>query len=212
MSIELPRDNRPCLSSARSALRLLNIVFSAAVAGTLIHTLEIYRSNISLDLRHGELPMTWPARTNLAPTLILFIVAASNFVASVAIMAMSAKRSFRRPIRTRDAYRILAGSLVVVLWVSAISGFQWIDAKSKASLGHYACGNRNVLSNGRFQYRAVCTEQGLAFYLAIGAALVEAATLCTLAITALQAKKDRESIITLNEKGALDPSFEKRYP
>lgn len=147
------------LSSVRSCLRLLIIVLSGAVAVLLVHTLEIYRGNISLDLRKGELPMTWPARTNLAPTLILFAIAAANFLASVAILTMSFKRSFRRPIRSRDAYRIVAGSFGVILWATALVVFNLLDKASKASLGRYACMNKNIMSNGRYQYRAVCSEQ-----------------------------------------------------
>jgi hypothetical protein len=159
MSAQLERDHRPWLSRFRAALRLLIVVLSGAVAGTLIHTLEIHRGNRFIDLRSGELPMTWPARTNLAPTLVLCAVAIGNFLASVVIMSMSFKRSFRRPIRSRDAYRIVAGSFGVILWATAIVVFNFIDRASKASLGHYACMNRNVMSNGRYQYRAVCSEQ-----------------------------------------------------
>jgi hypothetical protein len=159
MPSELHSNQPHWLSGFRSALRLLIIILSAAVAGTLVHTLEIWRSNISLDLRKGELPMTWPARTNIWPTLILFAIAASNFFASAAIIAMSFKKSFKRPIRSRDAYRIVAGSFGVILWACALIVFYIIDKTSKASLGRYACMNRNVMSNGRFQYRAVCSEQ-----------------------------------------------------
>lgn len=147
------------LSRLRSALRLLVIVLSGAVIVFLVHTLEIFRGNRYLDLRKGELPMTWPARTNLAPTLILFAVATGSFIASVTILALSFKRSFRRPIRSRDVYRVLAGVLGVVLWAGAIAAFSLIDKRSKASLGRYACSNKNVMSNGRYQYRAVCEEQ-----------------------------------------------------
>jgi hypothetical protein len=125
----------------------------------LVHTLGIYRGNRYLDLRHGELPMTWPAHTNLAPTIVLLIVAGLNFLASVAILSLSLKRSFRRPIRSRDAYRIIAGSFGVILWITALVVFHLLDKASKASLGRYSCTNKNVLSNGRFQYRAVCEEQ-----------------------------------------------------
>lgn len=59
------------LSRARSCLRLMIIVLSGAVVCMLVHTLGIYRGNRYLDLRHGELPMTWPAHTNLAPTIVL---------------------------------------------------------------------------------------------------------------------------------------------
>jgi len=147
------------LSRLRSALRLLVLVLSGAVIVFLVHTLEIFRGNRYLDLRKGELPMTWPARTNLAPTLILFTVAVLNFLASAAVVAMSLKRSFRRPIRTRGVYRILGGSLGVVLWIAALAAFSLLDRSSKASLGRYSCGNKHVLSNGRYQYAAVCEEQ-----------------------------------------------------
>lgn len=147
------------LSRVRSCLRLLIIVLSGAVVCMLVHTLEIYRGNRYLDLRSGELPMTWPAHTNLAPTIILLAIAAANFLASVAILSLSLKRSFRRPIRSRDAYRIIAGSFGVILWITALVVFHLLDKASKASLGRYSCTNKNVLSNGRFQYRAVCEEQ-----------------------------------------------------
>jgi hypothetical protein len=147
------------LSRVRSCLRLLVIVLSGAVVCMLVHTLEIYRGNRYLDLRHGELPMTWPAHTNLAPTIVLLAIAAANFLASVAILSLSLKRSFRRPIRSRDAYRIIAGSFGVILWITAIVVFHLLDKASKASLGRYSCTNSHVLSNGRFQYRAVCEEQ-----------------------------------------------------
>lgn len=159
MSADAVADTRPWLSRLRSALRLLIIVLSASVAGTLIHTLEVKRGNNSLDLRNGELPMTWPARTNLWPTFILFSIAVFNFLASVAIMGMAFKRSFRRPLRSRDAYRIVAGSFGVILWATGLVVFNLLDKNSKASLGSYACRNRNVMSNGRYQYRAVCSEQ-----------------------------------------------------
>jgi hypothetical protein len=147
------------LSRLRSALRLLIIVLSGAVVCMLVHTLEIYRGNRYLDLRSGEIPMTWPAHTNLAPTIVLLAIAAANFLASVAILSLSLKRSFRRPIRSRDAYRIIAGSFGVILWITALVVFNLLDKASKASLGRYSCTHKNVLSNGRFQYRAVCEEQ-----------------------------------------------------
>jgi hypothetical protein len=147
------------LSRLRSALRLLIIVLSGAVAVTLVHTLNVYRGNKYLDLRKGELPMTWPARTNLAPTLILLSIAALNFLASVGILSVSFTKSFRRPMRSRDIYRIVAGSFGVILWATALVVFHLLDKASKASLGRYACTNKNVMSNGRYQYRAVCEEQ-----------------------------------------------------
>ena len=147
------------LSRLRSALRLLIIVLSGGVAVMLAHTLHIYRGNTYLDLRKGELPMTWPARTNLAPTLVLLSIATANFFASVAILSVSFTKSFRRPMRSRDVYRIVAGSFGVVLWITALVVFNLLGKASKASLGRYACTNRNVMSNGRYQYRAVCEEQ-----------------------------------------------------
>lgn len=147
------------LSRMRSCLRLLVIVLSGAVVCMLCHTIEIYRGNRYLDLRHGELPMTWPAHTNLAPTIILFAVAAANFLASVAILTLSLKRSFRRPFRSRDVYRIVAGSFGVITWITALVVFSLLDRASKASLGRYSCTNASLLTNGRYQYRAVCKEQ-----------------------------------------------------
>lgn len=190
------------LSRLRSCLRLLIIVLSGAVVCMLMHTLEIYRGNRYLDLRSGELPMTWPAHTNLAPTIILFAVAAANFLASVAILSLSFKRSFRRPIRSRDAYRIIAGSFGVILWITALVVFHLLDRASKASLGRYSCTNKHVLSNGRYQYKAVCEEQGFAFYTAMGAASAEVLTLITLAMSALRSVKyqDPEPIIQLRDK------------
>ncbi|KAH7115969.1 hypothetical protein B0J11DRAFT_443946 [Dendryphion nanum] len=201
------------LSGLRSCLRLLIIVLSGAVTGMLVHTMQIYRGNRSIDLRKGELPMTWPARTNLAPTLALFAVAAGNFMASVAIMALSFKRGFRRPIRSRDAYRVVAGSLGVILWATALVVFHLLDRANKASLGHYACANRNIMSNGRYQYRAVCSEQGMAFYIAIGAALAEFLTLLTLGLTALQSRTRSNSIIPKDdEKAKIEFRATARYP
>jgi hypothetical protein len=208
------------LSRVRSCLRLLIIVLSGAVVCMLVHTLEIYRGNRYLDLRHGELPMTWPAHTNLAPTIVLLAIASANFLASVAILSLSLKRSFRRPIRSRDAYRIIAGSFGVILWITAIVVFHLLDKASKASLGRYSCTNGNVLSNGRFQYRAVCEEQvsssccqyfyrtslthhqGIAFYTAIGAASAEILTLVTLAMSAIRSVKSQipEPTLTVRDK------------
>jgi hypothetical protein len=147
------------LSRLRSCLRLLIIVLSGAVVCMLMHTFEIYRGNRYIELRRGELPMVWPAHTNLAPTIILFAIAAGNFLASVAILLLSFKRSFRRPFRSRDVYRIVAGSFGVIMWITALVVFNLLDKASKASLGRYSCTNANVLSNGRYQYRAVCEEQ-----------------------------------------------------
>ncbi|KAL5117933.1 hypothetical protein ACEQ8H_004252 [Pleosporales sp. CAS-2024a] len=180
------------LSRVRSCLRLLIIVLSGAVVCMLLHTLEIYRGNRYLDLRRGELPMTWPAHTNLAPTIVLLAIAAANFLASVAILSLSLKRSFRRPIRSRDAYRIIAGSFGVILWITAIVVFHLLDKATKASLGRYSCTNKHLLSNGRFQYRAVCEEQGVALYTAIGAASAEILTLVTLAMSAIRSVKYQE--------------------
>ncbi|KAH7089161.1 hypothetical protein FB567DRAFT_523155 [Paraphoma chrysanthemicola] len=190
------------LSKVRSCLRLLIIVLSGAVVCMLVHTLEIYRGNRYLDLRHGELPMTWPAHTNLAPTIVLLAIAAANFLASVAILSLSLKRSFRRPIRSRDAYRIIAGSFGVILWITALVVFHLLDKASKASLGRYSCTNKNILSNGRYQYRAVCEEQGVAFYIAIGAASAEVLTLITLAMSAIRSVKNQEPppMIQLRDK------------
>lgn len=180
------------LSRLRSCLRLLIIVLSGAVVCTLMHTIEIYRGNRYIDLRKGELPMVWPAHTNLAPTIILFAVAAGNFLASVAILSLSFKRSFRRPFRSRDMYRIVAGSFGVIMWITALVVFNLLDRASKASLGRYSCTNQNVVSNGRYQYRAVCEEQGMAFYTAIGAASAEVLTLITLGISAIRSAKIQE--------------------
>ncbi|KAH8728668.1 hypothetical protein GQ44DRAFT_609046 [Phaeosphaeriaceae sp. PMI808] len=190
------------LSRVRSCLRLFIIVLSGAVVCTLVHTLEIYRGNRYIDLRSGELPMIWPAHTNLAPTIILLAIAAANFLASVAILSLSLKRSFRRPIRSRDAYRIIAGSFGVILWITALVVFHLLDKASKASLGRYSCTHKNVLSNGRYQYRAVCDEQGVAFYTAIAAASAEVATLITLAMSAIRSVKyqDPAPIIKLRDK------------
>ncbi|KAL6710277.1 hypothetical protein ACN47E_009223 [Coniothyrium glycines] len=181
------------LSRLRSCLRLMVIVLSGAVLCMLTHTIEIYRGNRYIDLRKGELPMVWPAHTNLAPTIILFAVAAGNFLGSIAILSLSFKRSFRRPFRSRDMYRIVAGSCGVVMWITALVVFNLLDRASKASLGRYSCTNQNVMSNGRYQYRAVCEEQGVAFYTAIGAASAEVLTLITLGISAIRSAKIQES-------------------
>jgi hypothetical protein len=160
MSLELaivPRAH--WLSRLRSCLRLLVIVLSGAVVCMLTHTFEIYRGNRYIELRKGEIPMVWPAHTNLAPTIVLFVIAAANFLASVAILSLGFKRSFRRPFRSRDVYRIVAGSFGVIMWITALVVFHLLDKASKASLGRYSCTNTNVLTNGRYQYRAVCEEQ-----------------------------------------------------
>ena len=162
LSASMPLDILPrahWLSRVRSCLRLLVIVLSGAVVFMLMHTLGIYRGNRYLELRKGEIPMVWPAHTNLAPTIILIAVAAANFLASVAILSLSFKRSFRRPIRSRDLYRIVAGSFGVVLWAAALVVFHLLDKASKASLGRYSCTNASQITNGRYQYRAVCEEQ-----------------------------------------------------
>ncbi|KAL6161550.1 hypothetical protein ACJQWK_08260 [Exserohilum turcicum] len=160
MPLELAISSRAhWLSRLRSCLRLLIIVLSGAVVCMLMHTFEIYRGNRYIDLRKGELPMIWPARTNLAPSIVLFCIAAANFLASVAILTMSFKRSFRRPFRSRDVYRVVAGSFGVVTWITALVVFYLLNKASKASLGRYSCTNKNILSNGRYQYRAVCEEQ-----------------------------------------------------
>lgn len=125
----------------------------------LMHTFEIYRGNRYIDLRKGELPMVWPAHTNLAPSIVLFCIAAANFLASVAILTLSFKRSFRRPFRSRDVYRVVAGSFGVITWITALVVFYLLNKASKASLGRYSCTNKNLLTNGRYQYRAVCEEQ-----------------------------------------------------
>ena len=162
LSASMPLEALPrahWLSRVRSCLRLLIIVLSGAVVFMLMHTLSIYRGNRYLDLRQGEIPMVWPAHTNLAPTIILMAIAGINFLASVAILALSFKRSFRRPIRKRDLYRIVAGSVGVVLWAVALVVFHLLDRASKASLGRYSCTNQAQMTNGRYQYRAVCEEQ-----------------------------------------------------
>lgn len=162
LSALMPLDILPrahWLSRVRSCLRLLIIVLSGAVVFMLMHTLGIYRGNRYLELRKGEIPMVWPAHTNLAPTIILIAVAGANFLASVAILSLSFKRSFRRPIRSRDLYRIVAGSFGVVLWAAALVVFHLLDKASKASLRRYSCTNASQITNGRYQYRAVCEEQ-----------------------------------------------------
>ncbi|KAF9739543.1 hypothetical protein PMIN01_02177 [Paraphaeosphaeria minitans] len=199
MPFQLSSWHAQWLGRLRSALRLLVIVLSGAVLVFLGHTLEIFRGNRYIDLRKNELPMTWPARTNLWPTLILFTVALGTFIASVTIVALSFKRSFRRPTRSAAVYRVVGGCCGVLLWIVAIAEFSSLDRASKASLGRYSCGNSHILSNGRYQYRAVCEEQvsqlvrnrgeptdmaqGVAFYIAIGAAAAEFATLLTLVVT-----------------------------
>jgi hypothetical protein len=147
------------LSRLRSCLRILLIILSGIIVCMLAHTVSIYRGNRYLELRKGEIPMVWPAHTNLASTIILLAIAGLNFVASIAILTLSFKRSFRRPIRSRDLYRILAGCFGVVLWLAAIVASLLLDSASKASLGRYSCTNQDIISNGRYQYRAVCEEQ-----------------------------------------------------
>jgi lysylphosphatidylglycerol synthetase-like protein (DUF2156 family) len=181
----------------RSCLRLFIIVLSGAVVFMLMHTLGIYRGNRYLELRKGEIPMVWPAHTNLAPTIILLAIAAANFLASVAILSLSFKRSFRRPIRSRDLYRIVAGSFGVVLWAAALVVFHLLNKASKASLGRYSCTNQNLMTNGRYQYRAVCEEQNVAFYTAMGAAFAELLTLITLAASAIISKWQEPPLPTI---------------
>lgn len=160
MPLELAISSRAhWLSRVRSCLRLLIIVLSGAVVCMLMHTFEIYRGWRYIDLRKGEQPMVWPAHTNLAPSIVLFSIAAANFLASVAILTLSFKRSFRRPFRSRDVYRIVAGSFGVITWITALVVFYLLNRASKASLGRYSCTNKNMLTNGRYQYRAVCEEQ-----------------------------------------------------
>lgn len=159
MPFQLSSWHAQWLGRLRSALRLLVIVLSGAVLVFLGHTLEIFRGNRYIDLRKNELPMTWPARTNLAPTLILFTVTLGSFIASVTVVALSFKRSFRRPTRSAGVYRVAGGCCGVLLWILAIAEFSLLDRASKASLGRYSCGNSHILSNGRYQYRAVCEEQ-----------------------------------------------------
>ncbi|KAF3044041.1 hypothetical protein E8E12_007765 [Didymella heteroderae] len=185
------------LSRVRSCLRLLIIVLSGAVVFMLVHTLGIYRGNRYLELRKGEIPMVWPAHTNLAPTIILIAVAGANFLASVAILSLSFKRSFRRPIRSRDLYRIVAGSFGVVLWAAALVVFHLLDKASKASLGRYSCTNASQITNGRYQYRAVCEEQNVAFYTAVGAAGAELLTLITLAASAIKSMREEPPLPTI---------------
>ncbi|KAF3044495.1 hypothetical protein E8E11_004306 [Didymella keratinophila] len=185
------------LSRVRSCLRLLIIVLSGAVVFMLMHTLGIYRGNRYLELRKGEIPMVWPAHTNLAPTIILIAVAGANFLASVAILSLSFKRSFRRPIRSRDLYRIVAGSFGVVLWAAALVVFHLLDKASKASLGRYSCTNASQITNGRYQYRAVCEEQNVAFYTATGAAGAELLTLITLAASAIKSMREEPPLPTI---------------
>ncbi|KAF1966073.1 hypothetical protein BU23DRAFT_584648 [Bimuria novae-zelandiae CBS 107.79] len=215
MPFELSSWHAHWLSRLRSALRLLVIVLSGAVIVFLVHTLEIFRGNRYIDLRKNELPMTWPARTNLAPTLIFLAVAVGSFLASVTVVALSFKRNFRRPTRSVGIYRVVGGCFSVLLWAVAIAEFSLLDRASKASLGRYSCGNSHVLSNGRYQYRAVCEEQGVAFYLAIGAAAAEFACLLTLTVytpnTADQyipgPKDDHEKKRSMSISGST-----KRYP
>lgn len=206
------------LSRVRSCLRLLIIVLSGAVVFMLMHTLGIYRGNRYLELRKGEIPMVWPAHTNLAPTIILLAVAGANFLASVAILALSFKRSFRRPIRSRDLYRIVAGSCGVVLWAAALVVFRLLDKASKASLGRYSCTNQAHMTNGRYQYRAVCEEQvfpplaplpsptlftpltspqNVAFYTAVTAGGAELLTLLTLAASAIKSMREDPPLPTI---------------
>jgi hypothetical protein len=147
--------------------------------------------------------MTWPARTNLAPTLVLFAVAASNFLASVAVMAMSFKRSFRRPIRSRDAYRIFAGCFGVVLWATALIAFNLLDRASKASLGRYACMNRNVMSNGRYQYRAVCSEQVMHLVIAHGRRANASSGTCLLPRNWRRLRRSRHAIHPRGHRNAI---------
>ncbi|KAF2739040.1 hypothetical protein EJ04DRAFT_428002 [Polyplosphaeria fusca] len=195
MSSDLSTHQPQWSSSLRSCLRLLIAVLSGTVATMLLHTLWVYRGNRYIDLRSGELPMTWPARTNLAPTLVLFSIALANCLASVAVIVLSLKKCFRRPIRSRDMYRVIAGTLAVIMWVAAIVVFFVIDKASKASLGRYSCTNKNVMSNGRYQYRAVCSEQSLAFYAALGAAAAELVNFSTLVVSAIKNAKRSSPLI-----------------
>lgn len=146
-----------CLKRLRSALRSLIIVLSGGVVMMLVHTLHIYRRSTYVDLRKGELPMTWPAHTNLAPTLILFSIASANFFVSVAIISGPFTKSFRQS--SQDIYQTVAGSFGIIFWATALVAYNFLNKASKASLSRYACTNENAISNSRYQYRAVCEEQ-----------------------------------------------------
>ncbi|KAF2742645.1 hypothetical protein M011DRAFT_370382, partial [Sporormia fimetaria CBS 119925] len=173
------------LTRLRTALRLLILVLSGGVAVLLIDTLKVYRGNRNIDLRKGELPMTWPAHTNPWPTLLLLSAAIANFVASITIMYMQMTKPLFPAMRAQEMKKIMTGSIRIVLWVIALAGFNLINKASKASLGRYACTNKNIISNGRYQYRAVCEEQGVAFYFAVTAAAAELVCIATLSFSAL---------------------------
>ncbi|KAF2199127.1 hypothetical protein GQ43DRAFT_376998 [Delitschia confertaspora ATCC 74209] len=181
------------MSRVRSALRLLIIILSSGVIGLLAHTITIYRGNWYLDLRNGELPMSWPAKTNLIPTIILLSVASTNVLVSFIILALSFMKSFRRPVRYRDVYRILAGTFGIALWGVALGLYSLLNGTTKASLARYSCANWNVMSNGRYQYRKVCEEQASAIYIASAAAFAEGLMLLTLAVSSFRQTRRRSS-------------------
>lgn len=182
------------MSKFRVGLRLAVVALSAAVVGLLLNTLQIYRGNNNLDLRKGEMPMPWPARTNMVPTALLLTVAAVNFLASFIVLVLSLRRSFQTPLGSRDVSRVVAGGLSITFWVSALLVYGIVNHASKASLGQYACKNRDSLTNGRYQYRTVCNEQAAAFYIAIAAAFAETLTLVSLLMSSLQqARHERQN-------------------
>jgi hypothetical protein len=186
MHPETPYPRPDWLSGLRAGLRLLIVALSASVVGLLLNTLQIFRGNNYLDLQEGELPMPWPARTNMLPTAILLTIAAVNFFASFVVLVLSFKRSFRTPLRSRDLSRVLVGGLSITFWVSALLAYGVINNSSKASLGHFACTNRDTMTNGKYQYRTVCGEQTAAFYLAIAATFAETLTLVSLVVSSFR--------------------------
>ena len=151
--------NPDWLSSVRSALRLLIIIASGAVIGLLTHTIIIYRSNRFIKLRDGEVPVPWPAKTNMISTYTLLTVAVTGFLVSVTSLVLSFLKMFRRRSPSRNATRIMVASGGVVGWTAALLVYSIVNNETNASLGNYACRNRNRMANGRYQHRLVCDEQ-----------------------------------------------------
>ncbi|KAF2808419.1 uncharacterized protein BDZ99DRAFT_464301 [Mytilinidion resinicola] len=174
-------------STLRFVLRIITIALSAAVAGLLAHTLSVL-GNTNTNVSTGQFPSTWPSHTDATATYLLFSIAFVNFLFAVTILICSIKKQFRTSMGARDRFRVGMGAYIVIAWATACTVYKALDADSSTSLGHFACMNVNAIGTGRKQYRTVCREQNVSFYISIVTGVLEILVLASYIVNAYATK------------------------
>ncbi|KAF2754609.1 hypothetical protein EJ05DRAFT_514061 [Pseudovirgaria hyperparasitica] len=166
-----PRKSISALGMTSGILHVFVLFTSSTVVGLLGHSMSMY------DER------TWPRGTSLVPTIVLLVVALLVLVGSVVLLVHSVWR-----IRQRKIVLMLGVLGLVCAWTAGIAVFGIMDQDGGGSgsgsgiqaLRGVACGidDRGGMG-GDGMFGLVCTEQDVAFWVALVAGIVEVLCLAT---------------------------------